>query len=443
MNVGRSGLGKKLIHAILDGQLDKDICAVARETAAKSVDALGRTPLHYAAMTSVDCDQCIYSGPSTSLYCPCIVNLNVFDLRAKDKFGRTPLHYACMSGSYTFSAATRNDGKHTSQAIEELLQIQDNDGFTPQQILDNTVKVVPSLCWSQNRPITDVLLASAPQDSRVSSTRDAIKSVEDEFDFSNRLPEHQNLHEIWASHRASIGVSQLIREEIINLKECDTNFLASRVHDAVTSFMMRLVEAIGDEDPRLRGCLLPVGSAVEQTKINRPKIVDNEFDEFDFDVVLANFGEMCEVLPPEDTSIPSGYVQLNRKQEAGYTTGYDDLFNSDDGTLHTTKLNFAFQAALITVLSGQKFWDNEPWFEHDTGIYDVYRSLYDVVPKKIEKTIRLKFVRPICEKFVACTVLIDIVPVIHVPRWWPEDGREVDGDIKSEGCYFVFKMLYK
>ena len=64
-------------------------------------------------------------------------------------------------------------------------------------------------------------------------------------------------------------------------------------------------------DITMKARVVPVGSAYEGTKVSLP-------DEFDFNVVLEEFSDVCEVC--SSPVCPPGYVLLRRRRDSSTTT---------------------------------------------------------------------------------------------------------------------------
>ena len=200
------------------------------------------------------------------------------------------------------------------------------------------------------------------------------------------------------------------------------------VQAAVLDFMKRLVATIGEEDHRFEGILHQVGSSFEGTRVG-------EGNEYDFNVELVNLSSMCDVATLAEC--PDGFVHLVKKTEVNAEDGGYDQFFDENGTLLTTAVCFWFHSTWLKVVSWQTFWDTEPLFEI-ANLPDVYEPSPETC--KLMKNIILQFNRPVNGKLLHYGVSIDIVPVVRVDGWWPQNAVPASGDIQhdSNGCNFVF-----
>ena len=140
-------------------------------------------------------------------------------------------------------------------------------------------------------------------------------------------------------------------------------------------------------------------------------------DEFDFNVELVNLSSMCDVATSPEC--PDGFVHLVKKTEVNSEDGGYDQFFDEHGTLLTTSVCFWFHSTWLKVVSWQKYWDTEPLFEI-TNLPDVY----ELSPKtcKLVRNITLRFNRPVNGKLLHYGISIDIVPVVRVDGWWPQNA---------------------
>ena len=195
------------------------------------------------------------------------------------------------------------------------------------------------------------------------------------------------------------------------------------VQAAVLEFIERLVAAVGEEDHRLKGIVHQVGSSFEGTRVGHAK-------EYDFNVELVNLNCICDVVTSSEC--PNGFAYLVKKPEVNVEDGgYDQLFD-ENGTLLAAAVSFMFQSTWLKVLSWQKFWDTEPLLE----ITKLSR-IYMLLPDKLVNDIKLRFNRPVNGKLLHYAIFIDVVPVVRVDGWWPQNAVQRRGNIRQV-CNFVF-----
>ena len=192
------------------------------------------------------------------------------------------------------------DSESHSDIDDISKHIQDVDGLTPAQIRDlieSTTKYEVSYPDKEN--------GSLQADRSQHSSREQPYSVK---------VTPVSVQKLWSNG---------IHLEIQNERQRKA---ATAIGVAVESFMDRLVEAIGTEDVGLRGRVLPVGSAFEEARHDRP-------EEFDFNVVLVNLSEKCEVVAtPANEQHPSGFTFCGAKSAAHCTTNHHRVTESSSTT---------------------------------------------------------------------------------------------------------------
>ena len=146
-----------------------------------------------------------------------------------------------------------------------------------------------------------------------------------------------------------------------------------------------------------------VSSAYEGTKAGHP-------DEFDFDVVLTEFTDVCEV--SSSPMCPSGYVLLRRKRSV-HRNGCDfDAFFDDEGFLLTSILRQAFEKCAKTFLRHSALWGDEEDFEVII-IIERDNELYRSRPDRVCLTLKLTS-NELINGHIFHPLHLDIVPCIDI-----------------------------
>ena len=370
-------------------------------------DDVGRTPLHYAAMGWGCCSNCHVDGGS--LYCKCcIFFFGIDSWFVQDKWGRTPLHYAYFNG---FELPQFH---MTILPVEltDVNRIQDIDGYTPKQMLDSyqqhEAKDVP-LWYVAESCFTD-FMKMIPIFLHCGNMKEFRKCVVCESDVDEHLKRRLRKKD------ASAVVWNIWTR--LQYAYRDPDYPA--VQFAVLDFMKRLVAAVGEEDHRFEGILHQVGSSFEGTRVG-------EGNEYDFNIELVNLSSMCDVATSPEC--PDGFVHLVKKPGVNAEDGGYDQFFDEYGTLLTTAVCFWFHSTWLKVVSWQKFWDTEPLFEITN-----WRDVYKLSPEtcKFVRNIKLRFNRPINGKLLLCDFSVDIVPVVRVDGWWPQNAVPASSDIQHD-----------
>jgi len=327
---------------------------------------------------------------------------------AQDKWGRTLLHYAYLNGS----ELPQFHVTILPVELTDVNRIQDKDGYTPKQMLDSYRQHKDSCQRLDNNErscfddFTKLLLYCASP-THGESVDEHLKKLRPKMDASAFV------WNVWTELQYAYG---------------DPDYPA--VKDAVFDFMERLVVAVGEEDHRFKGILHQVGSSFEGTRVGRG-------NEFDFNIELVNLSSMCDVAPSSEC--PDGFVHLVKKTEVNAEDGGYDQFFDENGTMLTTAVCLWFHSTWLKVLSWQKFWDTKPEM-----IFEItnWPDLYKLSPEtcRFVRNITLRFNRPVNEKLLHYDISIDIVPVVRVDGWWPQNAVPASGDIQhySSDCNFVF-----
>lgn len=227
--------------------------------------------------------------------------------------------------------------------------------------------------------------------------------------------------------------SQLTEDLWMQYKYACRNPMTSKILEEVKDFMRDLCVEIKRQDRRFEVVVKLVGSAYEGTKIDHP-------DEYDFNLVLMKFSELCEVQTSPE--LPPGYVRLRKRQllvEKEKETGFESFF-SDNGILNTGKVKGHFKTILWRALVDSQFIKRQKNFEWRVAP----RFPYEQYPLETDlgTTVVLQRTKyDIGDTNASEYISLDIVPCIHVDNWWPDEAiSNVADDIKAFGCKLVFDL---
>ena len=391
--------------------------------ASYSSDDLNRTPLHYAFM-----ERNAWITRRNYLAPKFLHEFSDNHVDKQDNFGRTALHYAAMANN-----TKGMDRLKTAKAADDT--IRDNFEITAKEYKDI------SSCYDTNISLLDT-------SSLVARDFHSI-SLYIQQCFSHKCPNVKNytteLHKIVCNLRADNATSyvldkckrcrlnyhtealkQRLHEQIelpdkVNESEVQLPTMFAAIQSRVEEAMKYLAKEISDKDIRFTCGVVPVGSAHEGTKIGR-------CDEFDYNFVLNDLSKRCKVsYSPES---PAGFVLLKAS-----TPEYDkDLFDSN-GPLNTRILKFKFETLVKQILSSLSFCEATE-FEFIDPVQD-FVAPPGSASTKVNTQIKLEFTHPVNGCHVLHKISVDVVPVLCIDDWWPDDMHRKDlcqpGD-----CLIVF-----
>ena len=243
----------------------------------------------------------------------------------------------------------------------------------------------------------------------------------------NGLSANEAYLNVYKKSRSTIFMS-LHKEMFSTLSSAHRNEVDIIILKEVKALIDNLVSAVQAVDPRLKGHVVEVGSAYEGTKAGFP-------DEFDFDVVLTEFSNVCQV--SSSPVCPTGYVLLKRCRSSQNDDCLDEFFN-DDKFLLISNVRLKYEQIFKKVVRKSELWKSNKFFElnmaDDSELY-----LYD--PKRVCITLKLIVNAPINGNHVFHPIWVDIVPCIQCI--WPDTVKNACRKLKSDGCNFVFDQPQK
>jgi ankyrin repeat protein len=391
------GLAKPFINWIASAILNFEIFDLKDMSIIE--DDYKRTPMHYAAMSKQD-----------------VSNVMMFlDHRCssmKDRFLRLPLHYAFRDENHykCFQPSTATDSKF--QAEEE----RDKYGITPKAMKDSFERQVRS-----SEQYTQLVTRTFSSDlSDLSNNLETAEEMVDAMKSGRQPCLHPGEDAVELTWGIWKNLSYAMRD--------DSYKLSKDISDKVLRFMQTIVLKIGERDKRFTGRLILVGSAFDGTTIDSA-------NEFDFNVELVEFGEVCEVDTSEEF-LP-GFVKVEMNSLYKFPEIYTEYF-SDDGSLITNVLKILFEKILAEVLVDTEFWKQIADMDLGIEVSD-NTTLCDTSPSAVAKTLSLTITGKVDEILYWRPISIDVTPVIRLPNSWLTEAKQELRILKSTfGCYLVF-----
>jgi len=409
---------------------------IAKPDAAKyDVDDLNRTPLHYACM-NVNPWIAEWNWMAKEF----VENFSDEHINKQDIFGRTALHYAAIGGNSELADMLKT--KKADDTIKDNYQRTSNEyaeirrNFQTKKHLGLTKS--SSLIADRRRDISACIQGWFADSSSTVGLKEC-KSKMQEILMDLTADRHKILYVLLTYHLCRHDYSdvscgneaeRLYKQEdfAANNDKSDTEpttmfeAIQSRVHNA----MEELAKAISDHDHRFACEVYPVGSAHEGTKIGC-------CDEFDYNFVLTNLSSICEVsYSPES---PPGFIQLKASAPV-YDEELKSLFDQN-GIINTRIIKLKFETLAKQILSSASFCELTDFEFTDPASIDYLGVTPGNVSAKLHTQIKLTFTKPVNNHHVPHAVSIDLVPVLHINDWWPEDARRKELCREGE-CLIVF-----
>ena len=358
-----------------------------------SRDSFGRTTLHYAAfMGNVDYLERLieYGG----------------DMEVKDDDGAKPADLQVATKSECEKASRRHAASSTLLALRHRTKGQNWSTFQQMYHID---KLRPCIDDCSHHSLTLTTPESQTSlESLIMEDESQLPECQEDGEFQeNALP---CLYRLRPERNSKDYVAKLWKE----LDYACRNPLTPYVHQKVIQFMERLTTAVGHKDQRFGGVLVHVGSSFEGTKIGDP-------DEFDFNVELTTFSELCRPLPSKEI----GFYQMKLPSDVVDVPEQFQEFISNDRFLLTDSIKVKYEELVTNVLHDAEFWRDEPVFEPIGESTDDHKMPpYD--PCQHCTTLKLVTNRklgPQSTDYSRDTLTsIDIVPCIHFDGLWPSEA---------------------
>lgn len=361
-----------------------------KQLVAHCADDMGRTALHYAAMLPISERE--FPGYENQL--KSLIQSGC-DVNEGDCYGRTPLHYA--EREYMYEALLRHGGANR--------YIRDLNGKSVDEL--RGLKAEEKELVKRNRTYCETIFP-----------RKLNMRVSEVLSLAEQSPKGTNLLQLLYPE---VDISATAWKIWTHAEFAYRNPVTEGLCREMKDFMDRLLVAVTTREPRFAGRQMLVGSANEGSKIDFPT-------EYDFDIVLTEVSEICEVL--DSPIAPKGFVHLKRKAHAPtqsviysrtefLRTGFDfDSFFNENDVLLVDEVLLRFHYILAQVVADPVFWKTEPIFElafdQKLGIISPDFS------SKLCKTLRLILKRPIAGKHFFQAISVDVVPCFHIEDWWPD-----------------------
>ena len=374
-------------------------------------DDMSRIALHYASMSR--------SNKLIELVASLTDNVN-----SPDHDGRTPLHYAAIYGKIENVNLLLKKGcdKNTPDFYD-----MDAGNYIKMQI-DHTSKAnqCKHSCFTHSRNLlTNV--HEAMKGFRSSHKAGIIKEIRKNRD------DAEFIWDIWINrqcnfyHSPTSRIYSSMNELAKELLSKDPDSVRAAQRSVIDCTVKNIIRRIAQLDNRFTGSIIPAGSIYEETKIDC-------YDEFDYMICLQEFSKFCHV--QSDSDAPAGFVFLQCDDKLS-NVNFDE-FITEDKLLNTRLVKVVFEMLLKRVLNEADFLSN---ISH-LGIVDVVienDAQYSFSTEKVFTNIKLRYVKPVKGQFVFHDVSIDIVPVVYIDNWWPENGkRTFQQYITNHSCYLVF-----
>ena len=119
------------------------------------------------------------------------------------------------------------------------------------------------------------------------------------------------------------------------------------------------------------------------------------------------------------------------------TPVYDEDLFDRNGILNTRATKFKFETLAKQTLSSGSFCELTGFEFTDPASISYFGITPGNISAKLNTHVRLTFTKPVNSYHVPHTVSIDIVPVLRIDKWWPEEARKKELCTAGE-CLIVF-----